>query len=259
MASIDSSVMQPISIVLIDMPAITSDLLQRAFARLPGYEVVGCTTKIDEATRLVGSQHPDVAIVYSSETNGSFTAISWLDRFLCLDSSVRAVVISTHLTNIEAAAYLRAHACGVLSARDAYFEVLCRCLTCVRAGQIWANSEHLACLVETLSLPKYLRIVNQKNELILSRREDEVLQLLSTGMSNRELAKALSLSEHTIKNHVFHIFDKLGVSSRMEAVLYATNHQEDCGQFPRSGASIEKVSSDQGTEAGWHILNARGA
>jgi DNA-binding NarL/FixJ family response regulator len=60
----------------------------------------------------------------------------------------------------------------------------------------------------------------------LSKREEQVLHLLADGLSNRELAHALKLSEHTVKNHLFRIFDKLGVSNRMEAVLYAISQRE---------------------------------
>ena len=61
---------------------------------------------------------------------------------------------------------------------------------------------------------------------LLSKREEQVLHALADGLSNRELAASLNLSEHTVKNHLFRIFDKLGVSNRMEAVLYAISQRE---------------------------------
>src|ERR1700722_19226421 len=59
---------------------------------------------------------------------------------------------------------------------------------------------------------------------LLTKREKEVVRLLADGLQNREIARKLSLSEHTIKNHLFHIFDKLGVSSRVELVLHAASN-----------------------------------
>ena len=59
----------------------------------------------------------------------------------------------------------------------------------------------------------------------------------------------LKLSEHTVKNHVFHIFDKLGVSSRMEAVVYSFNHMEAPERFPRGVRSAVKISSHFGDDA----------
>jgi DNA-binding CsgD family transcriptional regulator len=58
---------------------------------------------------------------------------------------------------------------------------------------------------------------------LLTKREEEVVRLVAEGMQNREIAKELKLSEHTIKNYLFHIFEKLGVSSRVELVLYAVS------------------------------------
>jgi DNA-binding NarL/FixJ family response regulator len=61
---------------------------------------------------------------------------------------------------------------------------------------------------------------------MLTPREEQVVALVAEGLSNRETARELNLSEHTIKKYLFRIFDKLGISSRVELVLYAMNHGE---------------------------------
>ena len=96
-----------------------------------------------------------------------------------------------------------------------------KCIRCVGAGQVWASSEQLELLIRSLSHLGSLKVTNVMGDSLLSQREEQVLHLLADGLSNRDLAKALKLSEHTVKNHLFRIFDKLGVSNRMEAVLYA--------------------------------------
>ncbi|HKC72265.1 MAG TPA: LuxR C-terminal-related transcriptional regulator, partial [Terriglobales bacterium] len=58
-------------------------------------------------------------------------------------------------------------------------------------------------------------------------REQQVAQLVSEGLSNREIAQQLKLSEHTIKNYLFHIFEKLGMSSRVELVLFARTLEDN--------------------------------
>jgi DNA-binding CsgD family transcriptional regulator len=65
--------------------------------------------------------------------------------------------------------------------------------------------------------------VNAEGLRLLTRREDDVVRLLAEGMQNREIANELKLSEHTIRNYLFHIFDKLGVSSCIELALYAVS------------------------------------
>ncbi len=66
-----------------------------------------------------------------------------------------------------------------------------------------------------------------------------MLHLLADGLSNRDLAKTLKLSEHTVKNHLFRIFDKLGVSNRMEAVLYAISQREQRIAPFRASSSLD--------------------
>ena len=66
-------------------------------------------------------------------------------------------------------------------------------------------------------------IANSKGVPLLTKREQEVVGLVTSGFSNREIADQLDLSEHTVKNYMFDIFEKLGISSRVELVLYALN------------------------------------
>ncbi|HZU09591.1 MAG TPA: response regulator transcription factor [Pseudacidobacterium sp.] len=139
--------------------------------------------------------------------------------------SSRSIVLSSNLTKEHVIGFFRAQARGVLASDLTDFATLCKCITCVHKGQIWANSEQLGYLIESLSGSKALRIVDSRGEAILSAREEEVLHLLAEGLTNREMAASLHLSEHTIKNHLFHIFDKLGVSSRTEAILYAMSRR----------------------------------
>jgi DNA-binding NarL/FixJ family response regulator len=98
---------------------------------------------------------------------------------------------------------------------------LARCIQCVSEGQIWANSKELRYLLEALGEALPLRVVDTRGAALLSRREIEVVRCVAEGLSNREIAQRLGLTEHTVKNYLFRIFDKLGVSKRVEVVLYA--------------------------------------
>jgi DNA-binding NarL/FixJ family response regulator len=61
-------------------------------------------------------------------------------------------------------------------------------------------------------------------EKLLTSREEQVVALVADGLSNRHVAAELGLSEHTVKKYLFRIFEKLGISNRVELVLYAMNH-----------------------------------
>jgi DNA-binding CsgD family transcriptional regulator len=71
-----------------------------------------------------------------------------------------------------------------------------------------------------------LRVVNSAGRLLLTPREEQVVALVADGLTNRGVAVELGLSEHTIKKYLLRIFDKVGISSRVELVLYAVSHGE---------------------------------
>jgi two-component system nitrate/nitrite response regulator NarL len=69
-----------------------------------------------------------------------------------------------------------------------------------------------------------LRVVGATGEILLTSREEQVVALVTDGLSNRNVANELGLSEHTVKKYLFRIFEKLGISSRVGLVLYAFHH-----------------------------------
>ena len=91
-------------------------------------------------------------------------------------------------------------------------------------GQIWASAEQIDYLVDLVSQVPSLRVVNVQGSTLLTPREEQVVALVAEGLSNRDIAGELALSEHTVKKYLFRIFDKLGISTRVELVLYAVNH-----------------------------------
>lgn len=103
------------------------------------------------------------------------------------------------------------------------FKALRRCVEQIHAGQIWANSSELGEVVEAFRQLAPMRIVNADGLRLLTKREEDVVRLVAEGLQNREIASKLKLSDNTVKNYLFHIFDKLGISSRVELVLYAAS------------------------------------
>jgi DNA-binding NarL/FixJ family response regulator len=117
----------------------------------------------------------------------------------------------------------RAGARGIFS-RQGSIEMLMKAVRCVHEGQIWANSWEMGLAVEALANSRKVRPVNGNGLSQLSPREMQVVQCLAEGLTNREIAERLQLSQHTIKNYLFRVFDKLGVSSRVE-LLFMTLSQ----------------------------------
>jgi DNA-binding NarL/FixJ family response regulator len=120
----------------------------------------------------------------------------------------------------------RAGAKGIFLFTHTPFPMLCKCIHSVSRGQVWMNSQQLNYVLDALSEVPTLRVVNSNGRFLLTPREEQVVALVADGMTNRGVAVELGLSEHTIKKYLLRIFDKVGISSRVELVLYAMSHGE---------------------------------
>ncbi|MBZ5644840.1 MAG: LuxR C-terminal-related transcriptional regulator [Acidobacteriia bacterium] len=92
--------------------------------------------------------------------------------------------------------------------------------------QICASNEDLEHLINALTHIEPLHFNNAEGTPLLMRREEDVVRLVADGMKNREIAEKLKVSEHSIRNYLHRIFDKLGVCSRVELILYAFNRRD---------------------------------
>lgn len=220
--SVTSSEAAPkIRILIADPIVVTSELLKQALSSQPDCEISGCPRNLEELAEMMSASPPHIVLIKGSAARGAFDPITILETVHALSSATRSIVLSSDLSKQDVIAYFHAQARGILPADLTDFATMCRCIHAVFEGQIWASSEQLDYLIESLSTAKPVPLVSERDGKVLSAREREVLSLLAEGKSNRSMAATLKLSEHTIKNHLFHIFYKLGVSSRTEAVLYA--------------------------------------
>jgi DNA-binding CsgD family transcriptional regulator len=143
----------------------------------------------------------------------------------------------------------RAGARGIFSKQER-LESLCKCIRSVHEGQIWARSVDLDHALEALASLPLVRATNHKGIELLSARERQVIQHLAAGMTNREIAHTLSLSPHTVKNYLFRIFDKLGVSSRTELLYLTMNNSAAPPQRTPNGDGHAFSAIIEAAEAG---------
>jgi DNA-binding NarL/FixJ family response regulator len=106
---------------------------------------------------------------------------------------------------------------------------LANCISHVSRGEVWVRGGDLGLIIDGLLKPS-ARVTDVIGRTLLSPREDEISRLVAEGMSNREVARALKISESTVKNSLFHVFEKLGISNRVELSRYVTGASEHEGR-----------------------------
>lgn len=199
-------------------------LLADALRRHADFVIASCASSSREVISAVRKSMPVVAILAANLQDGPLAGFNALREINSLKLPVRPIMLldgdDRHLV-VEA---FRHGAKGVFC-RTGDYRALCKCITSVHNGQIWANSAQVQYVLDALSSSPALYVVKANGKNILSKREAQVVRLAVDGLTNREIAARLGLSEHTVKNYMFRIFDKLGVSGRVELVLYALNRQ----------------------------------
>lgn len=212
-----------IRVLVADNTRMYTQLLANALSNDPELKVVAGTANVHDTTLAVKQQKIDVLVLGSNLDEEPLRGIALLRELRSICPGIKSIILldsSKRETVLEA---FRAGARGLFSRHES-LETLCKCVHQVHAGQIWANSEQMSYAVEALTSSPMVRAVDAKGLDLLSKRELEVVTSLTEGLTNREIAERLGLSQHTIKNYLFRIFDKLGVSSRTELLFLTLNH-----------------------------------
>jgi len=218
--------LKPIRVVVADANLMACDLVSAGFKRHSQFEVVGYATSVDELLRLVEHAAPEVALISSTLQDGILSGLSVLPEIHSKHPEVRLVLLIDRSEPELVVQAFRAGARGVFARSESHFERLCKCALRVHQGQIRAKTQQLEFIVDALAQMPSLRVVDANGANLLTKREEDLLRLVAEGLGNRDIARELSLSENTVKNYMFHIFEKLGISNRVELVLYALSNSK---------------------------------
>src|ERR1700684_1020087 len=213
-----------IGVLVADSNQMQCQLLVGALRRRPEFRIHSCGVDMNVILRavadfqvdviLMNADHPKLAGEDMANVRRLHLAYQQIAKVLVLSESNRDSVVNAFRSGVK----------GLFCFADHPFRLLCKCIQSVHHGQVWANSQQLQFLLETITQVPALRMVNAGGLTILTPREEQVVALVADGLSNREVARELGVSEHTVKKYMFHIFDKLGISSRVELTLYAMSH-----------------------------------
>ena len=208
-----------VRVLAADSNAMSTQLLVEALGREKQLHMIECPASVPALLALVNREKPQVAVLCSKLSERSGGNGSLLREIRNLSPSTRVILLLDAPERTAVIEALRAGAQGVFC-RTEPFRLLGECIECVHQGRVWIKASELQYLVEAIAEPS-LTALHSDNLSLLSSRDRDVVRCLTEGLSNREIAHRLKLTEHTVKNYLFRIFDKLGVSSRVEVVLFA--------------------------------------
>jgi two-component system nitrate/nitrite response regulator NarL len=215
----------PISLLIAEHSRMGCHLMETALRRCRTIAVMASVVESAEVLEAYRSKRPDTYIISSALKDGPTAGFRVARELHAQDKDVNVILLlegSEHSLVVEA---FRSGARGVLC-RDDPFEMLPKCVQRVYEGQVWANSQQLHFLVESLVEHGIAPVTDAKGASLLTDRELSLVQLVAEGRTNRDISQELRLSEHTVRNYLFRIFNKLGVSTRLELALYAINQRD---------------------------------
>lgn len=178
-----------------------------------------------DALEAAKESRPDVAVISAQLQEGALEGYRVLRELRQAHARTRTIML---LASRDRELVLDAFRCGARGVvfRDEAVEILVKSIHAVHHGQVWANSESMRSLIEALGEALPVRPRDNRGMSRLSKREADVVRLVAEGLSNKDISLQLKLSEHTVRNYLFHVFDKLGVSTRVELVLYCLRDRQ---------------------------------
>jgi two-component system, NarL family, nitrate/nitrite response regulator NarL len=209
-----------IKILIADDHAIFRDGLRKLLGSDDEITVVGEAKNGAECIKKLGELKPDILLLdLRMPVKDGLAVLEEVD-FDTLPT--RVIVLTAAEDDRDVVRAMRLGARGVVL-KESAVDLLVKSIHRVHAGEIWLDSHMTAEVLNTFSASSKSGARNEKP--LLTDREMEVVQLVAQGFQNKEIGKKLFICEYTVKNHLHNIFDKLGVSDRLELMLYAMHHR----------------------------------
>ena len=204
---------QPIRLIIADDHAIFRDGLRRLLATQPDFQVIGEASDGKEAISLAQSMKPDVLLLDLAMPR--VPGMEVLRELSRQQTPVRTILLTAAIQPFAVTSALQLGARGIVL-KASPPEMLLKSIRSVHEGQFWVGSEPVS---------SWAKPGQSTSGFGLTSREVEIISAIKKGSSNREIAGELAISEETVKRHLSNIYGKLGVSSRLElAVLASEQH-----------------------------------
>jgi DNA-binding NarL/FixJ family response regulator len=212
---------QPTRVVAADDHPIFREGLVKLLETRRDIRVVGAASDGDEALKLVAELKPDLLLLDLAMPR--VTGLMALQELHATPARARIILLTAEIEKADIVTVLQFGAHGVVL-KESASELLFESIRTVMAGEYWVGRKRVTDLASTLRDLSAPHPQPTRKHFGLTHRELEIISVILGGHSNRYIAEALSISEKTVKHHVTNIFDKLGVSNRLELVLFALHH-----------------------------------
>lgn len=201
--------MTALTVLLVDDHPIVRAGVRSLFDRRDDIDVIGEAASGEEAVALARHLHPDV-VLCDLRLGEGMNGVQTTAALRAQDPAPAVIILTTFDRDAEILGAIEAGAAGYLL-KDIAPEDIVRAIRQAAAGGLVLTPELSERVVQVMRAPR----------VRLTERELDVLRLLDTGSSNREIAKALFVTEATVKTHLVHVFEKLGADSRARALAIA--------------------------------------
>jgi DNA-binding NarL/FixJ family response regulator len=220
-----------ISVLVAESCPMNCELMSTALERYKQrLGVVATATDTSEIQAMYEQHQPDICIISAQLKDGPNAGFAALRDLVARFKGARVILLLDVADRNAVVEAFRSGAQGVFS-REEPFDVLCKGVHKIFEGQVWVSNAQIRYLIDALAAPPP-PITDAKGTPLLTKREQTLVQLVTEGRSNRDISRELNLSEHTVRNYLFRIFNKLGTSSRLELALYAINQRRATQEAP---------------------------
>ena len=210
-----------IRILIADDHPIVRDGLRKLLSLEEDFEIVGEAADGCEVLDKVQELDPDVLLLDLRMPN--LDGLSALQTLQQTNKRTRVIILTASEDKNEFVQAMKLGCSGIVLKQTAP-ELIVKSIRKVHGGEIWLDSHTTAAVMRQFAAPGEIGGSGSgktRERSPLSHREREIVQLVAQGYKNKEMAEKMFISEQTVKNHLHNIFDKLGVSDRLELALYA--------------------------------------
>ena len=223
-----------IRIVVADDHPIFRDGLCKLLALEDDFEVVAQAQDGRQVLDVLQQYEPDILLLDLKMPG--LDGLATLQRLQVAKNKTRVIVLTASDDKNEFVQAMKLGTSGIVLKQTAT-ELLIKSIRKVHAGEIWLDSHTTAAVIRQFvanddsppSAPQ-ATAPRDRERSPLSQREREIVALVAQGFKNKEMAEKMFISEQTVKNHLHNIFDKLGVSDRLELALYAIHNNLHTGR-----------------------------